>query len=270
MKPTALVLLTLAAATAAAAHEGHEHAPPPPPAAHAAGDHAHASPHGGVVATIDGQTHVEVLFLDKDFRVWFYDGDMKPVALPTDAKATVVVDKKVSKLDLPVAKKADGTPDDHLTGALALPAAQKASLVIQATLLGKARSARVEREAGAGGAALPYHDHTPLHGGLVAMSSDDHVELVAGADGTYRLWYTDAWRRPLVDGVKATLTVESEGGVKETLALTGPAADGELSGTLVGKGKSTPAKPRKVLLDGFAHGYPFKAQWEIGGGAAHH
>lgn len=120
-------------------HDAHEHG------AHAHGDHAHASPHGGVVATVDKDTHVEVLFTEKDVSVWFYDADMKPVALPADAKASVVVGKFGKKVDLPIAKKADGTPDDHLLAELDLPKDVKVAMVIQATVAGKARTARVER-----------------------------------------------------------------------------------------------------------------------------
>lgn len=160
-----LVLSFTVAATSALAHEGKSHppgekhdAPQTPPAApaahgHAPGDHAHESPHGGIVATVDKDTHVEVVFAEKAFGVYFYDANMKPVALPADAKATVVVGKDVKKLDLPIAKKADGTPDDHLVGELAVAADQKAAVVIQATVLGKARSARVEKPAASAPAA---------------------------------------------------------------------------------------------------------------------
>lgn len=118
-----------------------------PATAHAHGDHAHASPHGGIVATIDKETHVEVAITDTGFSVWFYDADMKPLPLPGDAKASVAVGKFGKKIDLPVAKKADGSPDDHLLGAIEIPAGQKVAMVIQATVAGKARTARVERPA---------------------------------------------------------------------------------------------------------------------------
>ena len=78
-------------------------------------------------------------------KVWFYDANMKPVALPTDAKATVVVGKDVKKLELPVMKNPDGTAGDFLQAALPTVKDQKISMVIQATVLNKARSARLER-----------------------------------------------------------------------------------------------------------------------------
>jgi hypothetical protein len=155
-----VIVIAAVAASSAFAHEGKPHAPgdkhetspattPPAAHGHAPGDHAHESPHGGIVATIDKETHVEVVFAEKAFGVYFYDADMKSIALPADAKATVVVGRDVKKLDLPIAKKTDGTPDDHLVGELAVAADQKAALVIQATLLGKARTARVEKLAAA-------------------------------------------------------------------------------------------------------------------------
>lgn len=155
---TAASLLLLLASTASA-HDGENHAPPAkdkpavaphvPAGAHAPGDHEHASPHGGLVATVDKETHVEVLFTDKHVSVWFYDSAMKPVALPPDAKATIVVGKEVKKLDLPVAKNPDGSTMDHLGAPFVASADSKISVVIQATVAGKARSARVERAAAA-------------------------------------------------------------------------------------------------------------------------
>lgn len=161
---TGLVLLALALAAPAIAHEGKQHPPgehkqPEAPksekAEHGPGDHAHASPHGGLVATVDKDTHVEVLFTDKELHVWFYDAEMKPVALPADAKGTVVIGKDVKKLDLPIAKKPDGSADDHLVAALAVPADQKVAVVIQATVGGKARTGRIERKAAAAAASAP-------------------------------------------------------------------------------------------------------------------
>lgn len=155
----ALVLSFVLAAPVALAHEDEPHppgehhdapkVPPPPPQAQAPGDHAHASPHGGVVVTVDKETHVEVVFGERAFTVYFYDAHLAPVALPTDAKGTVVIGKEVKKVVLPIAKKPDGTLDDHLVGELAVAADRNAAVVIQATVLGKARSVRVEKPAAA-------------------------------------------------------------------------------------------------------------------------
>jgi hypothetical protein len=59
------------------------------------------------------------------------------------------------------------------------------------------------------GAARPgRHDHTPHHGGVVAMVGMLHLEAVAAATGRVRVYVTDVWRRPLpVAGTTGTLTV---------------------------------------------------------------
>lgn len=46
-------------------------------------------------------------------------------------------------------------------------------------------------------AARPHMDHTPRHGGLVLMQGDYHIEVVPRPDGEYRLYLSDAFRRPL-------------------------------------------------------------------------
>ncbi|NTX09414.1 cupredoxin domain-containing protein [Myxococcus sp. CA056] len=78
------------------------------------------------------------------------------------------------------------------------------------------------------------HDHTPFHGGVVAMSGDTHLEVVSLRSGEVRVWVTDAFRQPLpLAGRKGTVEV---GGVSAPLVpegggtfLTGtlPAADAE-------------------------------------------
>lgn len=175
------VTLALLASTVALAHDGQEHpagtdhspkakgktapakpAAPVAPAAHSAGeDHDHPSPHGGLVSTIDKETHVEVLILDHEVKVWFYDSQMKPVALPTDAKATAVAGKDVQKLEFSIAKKPDGTASDYLSARLFTLKDQKVAIVIQATVAGKARSARVERAAGTSAASAPAPTPAP-------------------------------------------------------------------------------------------------------------
>jgi hypothetical protein len=54
------------------------------------------------------------------------------------------------------------------------------------------------------------HDHTPHHGGVVGMVDDRHVEALALADGTLRVYLTDRWRMPLtLDNVAGTITLEA-------------------------------------------------------------
>src|SRR5262245_18684983 len=56
------------------------------------------------------------------------------------------------------------------------------------------------------GSGRGVHDHTPHHGGVVTMVGMRHLEAVAAADGTVRVYPTDVWRRPL-SLVAATGTV---------------------------------------------------------------
>jgi hypothetical protein len=50
------------------------------------------------------------------------------------------------------------------------------------------------------------HDHTPLRGGIVAMSGDMHLEVLLLRSGEVRVWVTDGFRKtvPLV-GMKGTV-----------------------------------------------------------------
>ena len=53
-----------------------------------------------------------------------------------------------------------------------------------------------------------FHDHTPHHGGVVAMVGMLHLEAVAARDGRLRVYLTDVWRRPLpLAGVTGTVTL---------------------------------------------------------------
>ncbi|MCP3164940.1 cupredoxin domain-containing protein [Myxococcus sp. QH3KD-4-1] len=78
------------------------------------------------------------------------------------------------------------------------------------------------------------HDHTPFHGGVVAMSGDTHLEVLSLRSGEVRVWVTDAFRQPLplagrkgrveVGDVSAPLVPEPTGAF---LTGTLPAADAE-------------------------------------------
>jgi len=69
------------------------------------------------------------------------------------------------------------------------------------------------------------HDHTPHHGGIVAMAGMIHLEALAARDGTITLYLTDLWRRPLpLDDVSGTVTIDVADGPR-TVAL---AHDGDL------------------------------------------
>jgi Cu/Ag efflux protein CusF len=64
------------------------------------------------------------------------------------------------------------------------------------------------------------HDHTPHHGGIVAMAGMLHLEAKASPDGLVQLYLTDVWRRPLpLDDVRGDVTLDLADG-KRTLPLT--------------------------------------------------
>ena len=80
------------------------------------------------------------------------------------------------------------------------------------------------------------HDHTPHHGGVVAMVGMRHLEAVAARDGRIRVYLTDVWRRPLpLAGATGTVTLELPGGRQqvplaareEALEGSGPALAGD-------------------------------------------
>lgn len=162
----------LSASGAALAHgdEDHGDAKPAPkkaaPAAQAAGaakahsageDHDHPSPHGGQVVTVDKDVHAELVFGDTGVKVWFYDANMKPVAPPTDGKLTLVVGKQTQKLTL--ANQAAPAPQDYVFAPVALPKDGKVVALVQGTVSGKPRTARVERAAKATSAAEAHAGH---------------------------------------------------------------------------------------------------------------
>jgi WD40 repeat protein/Cu/Ag efflux protein CusF len=63
------------------------------------------------------------------------------------------------------------------------------------------------------------HDHTPHHGGVVGMAGDLHLEALARADGTVRVYLTDFHRQPRALGdVSGSVTLELPAGDRE-LAL---------------------------------------------------
>ena len=70
---------------------------------------------------------------------------------------------------------------------------------------------------GAAASARPgIHDHTPHHGGVVAMIGMRHLEAVAAPDGAVRVWVTDVWRRPVaLDGTTGVVTLEQPEGRRD-------------------------------------------------------
>ena len=72
---------------------------------------------------------------------------------------------------------------------------------------------------GAGAGNPGIHDHTPHHGGVVAMAGMLHLEAKADPSGRVQLYLTDVWRRPLpLDDTSGTVTLDLPYG-KRTLPL---------------------------------------------------
>lgn len=89
-------------------------------------------------------------------------------------------------------------------------------------------------------AAPRTHDHQPRHGGAVSMVGQIHVEAVAAATGSIRLYVTDLWRQPLpLDGAGGTVRIR-RGGDWDTLPL---AVDGD---ALLARGR--PLSGPEVIL----------------------
>lgn len=66
---------------------------------------------------------------------------------------------------------------------------------------------------GAGNPGL--HDHTPHHGGVVAMAGMIHLEATVQPEGAIALYLSDRWRQPLSAAeVSGTVAVDSPGGAR--------------------------------------------------------
>jgi hypothetical protein len=75
-------------------------------------------------------------------------------------------------------------------------------------------------------AAMPEHDHTPLHGGMVLMVGDLHLEVLGRAEGEVRVYLTDAFRRPVpLTGRKGQVELTTPAGAKA--GPLAPVASGE-------------------------------------------
>ena len=81
----------------------------------------------------------------------------------------------------------------------------------------------------AGGPRPGIHDHTPHHGGVVAMVGMRHLEASASSAGHVAVYLTDVWRRPLpLDDVVGAVTLDLPDGRR---ALLLEARDGVLEAT---------------------------------------
>ena len=197
-----------------------------PAAGGAAGDHAHTSPHGGIVKTV-GERHVEALFLPGG--VMFYLSDAAEQALPIEGFSGTAVVKGAAGVETVTL----APMGDHLHAAAKLGHGEPASVVLTLNYGNKAESVSFEVPS----VGLAEHDHTSLHGGQVGMWGDFHLEYL-GKDDEHRVWVTSARRLPVTQAVSGSL---KDGDT--VVPLTFDAATGMLSGKAPGAGS------RAVLVD---------------------
>ena len=200
-------------------------APAEAPHTHAPGDHAHASPHGGMVQTV-GDMHVEALMMAGGVMFYLSDGQQKPLAVDGYSGSAVVKGPGgLTTVDL-------APMGDHLHAAAALEQGKPASVVLTLKHGDQAMSASFETQA----VGLATHDHTSLHGGTVSMWGNYHVEY-APKDASYRIWVTDESRNPVSGPITAS--------VKDGDRTVPLAADP--TGMLSGPGEGAGTRP--VMVD---------------------
>jgi hypothetical protein len=222
------VLLTAALALTACEKSKPTPAPSPAPQAqasgHAAQEHAHAAPHGGVV-TNTRQGHLELVGgRDGAFKLYVLDEQLQPLPV-TDATGTL-------KLTVPGYADVKLAPQgDALVGKGEPFQADHPTAVVSVTVGGATHTGRFALHLEPGGhgeahapgtppAGLAAHDHTPLQGGTVLMVGDLHLEVLAKREGEVRVYLTDAYRRPLpVAGRQGQVELATGAGSK-TVPLT--------------------------------------------------
>jgi len=213
--------------TEGAAPHDHDDARDHDDAAHEGGPHAHAASHGGEVK-MAGDLHVEARFTKSGVMVWLRDAAEAPIDAAT-VTAGAVVKTGAGVQSVPMMSMGD-----HLHAALPLEEGTAAEAVLTLTVGGKPVSVDFHvEEVG----ALAEHDHTTLHGGVLSMWGDNHVEYLA-KDGEVRFWVSDAHRVARREGVTGSAKVGDT-----VVPLTFDPATGLLSG------KATPTAGQRVTLD---------------------
>ncbi|MES2643962.1 MAG: hypothetical protein V4850_31020 [Myxococcota bacterium] len=167
-----------------------------PGGAHGSTPHRHDATHGGEVEQV-GAFHVEGRFLKSGLMVWVRDAADAPVDLAT-VKGTAVIEGPAGVTTLMLASMGD-----HLHAQMMLPEGVPATAVVTLDIAGVPASVDF-RTAAVG--SLAEHDHTALHGGVVSMWREHHVEYVAGADSV-RFYVTDAKRVSAKGDVSGTVTI---------------------------------------------------------------
>jgi hypothetical protein len=205
---------------------------------HGADPHAHAAPHGGWVEST-ARGHLELVATrEGSYRVYLLDEELK-VRSVEGASGSI----KVAKGGYPDVTLAPA--GDHLVGQGRAHTDEHLAMVVTVVQGGRPETARfnahLEAEGHDGPAAggLKEHDHTPLQGGIVAMSGDMHLEVLSLRSGEVRVWVTDAFRKPVplsqvkgrveAGGQSVPLTSEPGG---QFLAARLPASDQERETTV--------------------------------------
>lgn len=223
-----IIAAVMAAGLVAACSKKEAPAEAPAPAASAkshaaAAPHAHAAPHGGVVESTP-RGHMELVVTRAGgYRVYLLDDAL--ALRPVEGASGTVKVAKGGHPDVqltPVGDHLEGQgpehSDDHLTMVVTVVRDGKPEVARFAAHL----EAHGHGVAGAPTAPMQAHDHTPLHGGIVAMSGDTHLEVLSLKSGEVRVWVTDAFRQPVsLAGKKGTVEA---GGASAPLV---PGASGE-------------------------------------------
>ena len=232
--PTWLPLLALPAAFACSDGAAPPSAPPASPSPVEAGPvpdhgppgHVHESQHGGRVQTV-GDRHVEAVLMPDGVLFYVSDSVQSPVSLD-GYSGSAVVQGPSGIATVPLLAMGD-----HLHAAAKLVHGAPASVVLTLTR----GSAAVSVAFDTASVGLQAHDHTSLHGGVVSMSGDTHLEYAASGDA-YEVWVSDAMRVAITKDVRGSLT---DGGV--VVPLTFDPATGLL------RGKGAGAGSRPVMVD---------------------
>ncbi|MFZ5480856.1 MAG: hypothetical protein ACOZNI_29115, partial [Myxococcota bacterium] len=197
-----------------------------PTGEHAAGEHAHKAPHGGEVKSV-GSVHLEAKFMPEGLLVWVTDKEEKALDTAAFAGATAMVKGEGAPQNVPLAPMGE-----HLHAQATLKHGAPASAVVTITLDGKPQSVQFSTPA----VGMAEHEHTSLHGGVVGMWGDFHVEY-APKDGEYRFFMSDP-KRQLV-------TTDVSGSVKDGEKVI-PLEFDAANGLLHAKGEGAGTRPVKL------------------------